>query len=130
VSILSESTNMRLFKRVHCADGYSLSIQARYGAYCAPRPGGNAFGIGGASCDYEGPFYKVEIGFPNAHDAALDEWCEDPDDPTETVYGYVPVDVVRELIAKHGGMVKGECPPLFGDQPEKAEGYGVTGGAS
>jgi hypothetical protein len=130
VNVLPENTNHRIYKRVHCADGYHVSIQAHYGSYCAPRPGGDAFGMGGAREDYAGPFYKVELGFPSAHDALLNEWGSDPDDPTGTIYGYVPVDVVRELIAKHGGMVKGECPPLSGDQPEKAEGYSVTGGAS
>ena len=31
--------------------------------------------------------------------------------PTDTVYGYVPVDIVTNVIVKHGGMVEGEVPP-------------------
>jgi hypothetical protein len=31
--------------------------------------------------------------------------------PTDTVYAYVPVDIVTLVIAKHGGMVSGEVPP-------------------
>jgi hypothetical protein len=38
------------------------------------------------------------------------DWAEDRDDPTGTVYGYVPVSVVTNVLAKHGGMVSGEVP--------------------
>jgi hypothetical protein len=38
------------------------------------------------------------------------EWCDEPDDPTGTVYGYVPAQVVVNVIAKHGGMVEGDVP--------------------
>ena len=31
-------------------------------------------------------------------------YCEDPETPTETVYGYVPIELVETLIAAHGGM--------------------------
>ncbi len=33
------------------------------------------------------------------------EYAEMPSDPTHTIYGQVPVDVVDALIEKHGGMV-------------------------
>ena len=39
------------------------------------------------------------------------DWCEDKEDPTGTVYGYVPVGIVTTVIAKHGGMVEGAAPP-------------------
>ena len=120
MDFLNPDTNHQTYKRACCADGYSVSIQAKYGSYCSPRPGGDAFGMGGAHESYAGPFYKVELGFPSAHDPMLDEWCEDPDNPTDTVYGYVPAQVVRDLIASHGGMVSGECPPLSGGQPDAA----------
>jgi hypothetical protein len=38
------------------------------------------------------------------------QYCEDPQDPTGTVYGYVPVQVVTNVIVKHGGIVDGEIP--------------------
>ncbi|MED5369001.1 MAG: hypothetical protein VX978_05860 [Pseudomonadota bacterium] len=38
------------------------------------------------------------------------DWCEDKEDPTGTVYGYVPTQVVVNVIAKHGGVVEGEVP--------------------
>ena len=49
----------------------------------------------------------------------LELWCEDPERPTDTVYGYVPSHVVTTVIAKHGGMVEGEVPP--GVAPLKAK---------
>ena len=33
-------------------------------------------------------------------------YCEIPETPTETVYGYVPVGIVEALIESHGGMVE------------------------
>ena len=47
---------------------------------------------------------------PYCVEPLLMPYCEDPDDPTETVYGYVPSQVVTTVIAKHGGMVEGEVP--------------------
>jgi len=88
----------RLNQQVVCADGFMMSVQAHDGAYCSPRTS-NA-----ESYD------EVEVGFPSAKEELLMEWCEDPNDPTGTVYGYVPAQVVTNVIAKHGGMVEGEVP--------------------
>ena len=87
------------FERCVCADGFSMSVQARDGAYCHPR-------VDGAS-RYE----SVEIGFPSAAEPILMDWAENPEEPTETVYGWVPGAVVRQVIEAHGGMVSGEVPP-------------------
>ena len=87
------------FKRAVCADGFSMSVQAHDGSYCHPRRGGAEI--------YE----SVEVGFPSAPEPLLMEWAESPDEPTETVYGWVPVDVVRRVIEKHGGLIRGEVPP-------------------
>jgi hypothetical protein len=38
-------------------------------------------------------------------------YAETPEDPTGTVYAYVPVELVTNVIVKHGGMVSGEVPP-------------------
>ena len=91
-------------ERVECADGFSMSVQAFDGAYCAPR-------------DDDGPYTEVEVGFPSEKDADLDRWIEDPDAEAcedtghiKTVYAYVPVSVISSVIEKHGGMVAGELP--------------------
>ena len=85
-------------KLVVCASGFKMSVQAHAGAYCKPR-------ISGAD-----KYTHVEIGFPNQKEPLLMNWCEDQQDPTGTVYGYVPVQVVTNVLAKHGGIVEGEVP--------------------
>ena len=83
---------------VLCADGFEMSVQANVTAYCSPR-------------ENSGKYELVEVGFPSAVEPMLMPWAEDKDDPTGTVYGYVPVDVVTNVIVKHGGLVSGEVPP-------------------
>ena len=75
-----------------CNDGFHISIQASEYHYCSPR-------VNGAD-SYE----TVELGFPNREDILIMEYAEDPDDPTETVYGFVPIEIVNQLIEKHGGI--------------------------
>lgn len=75
-----------------CADGFGISIQASQYHYCAPREDGQI--------DYE----QVELGYPSEREEMILDFAEDPDDPTNTVYGYVPVGVVDEMLEKHGGI--------------------------
>lgn len=91
----------KLYDRCAFADGFTVSIQANQYMYCEPRRQRPT-----------GGFTHVELGFPTEADSLLTKYAEDPENPTETVYGYVPARVVRALIAKHGGIVEGECPPL------------------
>ena len=89
----------KLNKAVVCADGFRMSVQAHNSAYCDPR-------VDGAE-----RYTEVEVGYPSMVEPLLEPWCEDPEQPTDTVYGYVPSHVVTTVIAKHGGMVEGEVPP-------------------
>jgi hypothetical protein len=41
----------------------------------------------------------------------LMDYAEDPEDPQGTVYGWVPLELVRKIIYVRGGMVDGELPP-------------------
>tara|TARA_Y100000034_G_scaffold88952_1_gene106850 strand:+ start:335 stop:619 length:285 start_codon:yes stop_codon:yes gene_type:complete len=86
---------MKHREKIICADGFSMSVQAGETLYCEPR-------IDDVS---------VEVGFPTVQEPLLDPYCEDPSKPTTTVYGYVPVDRVSLICAKHGGVVSGELPP-------------------
>jgi len=81
-------------KRLRCNDGFSMSVQAHDGAYCDPR-------VGPSETDH---YYEVEIGFPSEKEDLIMYYAEDIDNPTDTVYGYVPVEVVAEVIEKHGGI--------------------------
>jgi hypothetical protein len=78
--------------RLYCNDGYSISIQASAFHYCKPRLDGIQ--------DYE----SVELGFPSTEDELINEYAEVDSDYTKTVYGYVPIEIVEELINKHGGI--------------------------
>lgn len=100
-----------------CADGFKLSVIAGGGAYCSPHPG-----IDDAPEDYPGPYAAVEVGYPSEKPEPwhCTEWAEGFDshsdhkacdgwgtyadgDDEASVYGYVPVQMVRDLIALHGG---------------------------
>ena len=89
---------MKLNKLVECADGFTMSVQAHDGAYCSPRTN-----------DAE-KYTAAEVGFPSWEEPLLMEFAEDSDRPTDTVYGWVPAQVIVNIIAKHGGMVGGEVP--------------------
>lgn len=82
---------MPLAKRIECADGFSISVQANWGAYCNPR-------------ENIAEWTLVECGFPSSEPELIMNHAEDPEKPTETVYGYVPTFLVEELIAIHGGQ--------------------------
>lgn len=85
------SYQSRLARIVKCADGLTISVQASDGHYCDPR-------------ENVGPWRTVEIGYPSEVVAEILPWVEDPENPTDTVYGWVPVDVVDAVIAAHGGF--------------------------
>jgi hypothetical protein len=94
------------FELVECVDGFKMSVQANGTAYCSPR------------IDDADNYTEVEIGFPSHREELLIEFAEEPNKPTETVYAWVPTQIVTTVIAKHGGMVSGEVPP--GVAPLKA----------
>ena len=87
----------KLNERVICADGFSMSVQASEYTYCTPR-------------DSIGPYTAVEIGMPTTREDDFMPYCEDPEDPTGTVYGYVPASIVSRVISRHGGIISGRVP--------------------
>ncbi len=76
-----------------CKDGTTISIQASETHYSTPRQNG---------LDY---YTTVELGYPSVEDADLKEFAEDKENLTDTVYGYVPIDVVDAFVEKHGGII-------------------------
>lgn len=77
---------------VQCADGFTMSVQASKHHYCTPR-------------DSAGPWTKVEVGFPTTKVESFMPYIDGADsDPTDTVYGYVPIRLVVQAIADHGGF--------------------------
>ena len=85
-------------KHVVCKDGATVSVQANRSTYCTPR-------------DDRGPYTHVEAGFPSVMPPpSWLEYCEDPNDPLETVYGFMPLSCITEFLNEHGGPVEGELP--------------------
>ena len=81
-------------KRIKCIDGFSLSVQASRTHYCQPR-------------NNNGPYFTFEIGYPSQRPPETwSEYCEDWENPKDTVYAYVPIKLVVELIDLHGGRRK------------------------
>jgi len=85
-------------KKVVCADGFSMSVQAGEFNYSSPR-------VDGAS-----RYFSVEIGYPSQRESLIIEYAENPNRPTETVYPWVPSAVISLICAKHGGIVSGQLP--------------------
>ena len=84
----------KLAGHITCKDGTTLSVQASSMHYCRPR-------------DNDGPYSHVEVGFPSI--APPETWREYYDgnwtqeNATESVYGYIPVELVHKYIESHGG---------------------------
>lgn len=98
-------------KRVTCVDGFSMSVQAGIATYSEPRA-------------VKGPYSRVEVGFPTSNEYLLEPYFDGDainDDVTMGVYAYVPVQVVTNVLAKHGGMASGEVPD--GVVPLEGPGY-------
>ena len=92
-----EPDEFRLVARIECRDGFHISVQGHRGAYSTPRQHGAYY------------YSHVECGFPSAPVPELSAY-KDGDrgnsDQTdcEAVYGYVPAEVVADLLNKHGGI--------------------------
>ena len=80
-----------LTKKLECNDGFKMSVQASEFHYCTPRINTDRY-------------YEFEVGFPTEKEDLLMPYAEDYDNPTDTVYGYVPIEVIEEIITKHGGI--------------------------
>lgn len=85
-----QERQVRIAPAVECNDGFSMSVQASQNHYCAPR-------------NNEGPYTHLEVGFPSESEELLLPFAEDDTEPTKTVYGWVPIEVIEAVIAKHGG---------------------------
>jgi len=71
-----------------CADGFNMSVQVSEAHYCTPRVNDAEW------------YTAMEIGYPSEAEPLIMEYAGDKD---ETVYGYVPVEVIDAVIDKHGG---------------------------
>ena len=102
--------------RITCKDGFTMSVQARDGSYCLPRE------------DYpDTPHTHVECGYPSSKPTteALLEYaeCFGSHGYTDTVYGYVPIEVVQAELDAHGGIGDGCMPSNEPTELELTDNY-------
>ena len=90
---LGFATMMEIRPQINCADGFTISVQASENHYCTPRENLN-----------DGSYTELELGFPSEKVDSLYEYAEEPTNPTETVYAYVPIELVEKIISEHGGI--------------------------
>ena len=100
VEVLSEDplmkhmmTSSRL-PHIVCSDGFEMSVQVGYSLYSEPKKVAKRYSA-------------VEIGYPSEREPLIEKYVEsiyeDPD-YTDTVYPYVPVKIVNQVLKKHGGI--------------------------
>ena len=101
-------TSSRL-PHIVCEDGFTMSVQVGYSLCSEPKKVAKRYS-------------KVEIGYPSDHEPLIEKWAEftpfeDDEEPdyTDTVYPYVPVEVVDKVLKKHGGIDLIETLRRFGD---------------
>jgi hypothetical protein len=82
-----------IIPRIKCVDGFTMSVQCHSGSYCSPRRNDSNY------------YSQVEVGFPSEAPRLFMRYAEDYDNPTDTVYGYVPIEIVAAEINSHGGIV-------------------------
>ena len=89
-----------LSPHIFCEDGFEMSVQAGSGLYSAPRENLES-----------GEYTACEVSFPNRKEELLMPYAEeDPETPTDSVYAYVPVEVIEQIIEKHGGWFDSRIP--------------------
>lgn len=82
--------NSRIFPEMICADGFKMSVQGHYGAYSFPRD------------DFADRYLQVEILC--RREAAFEDLGRGYDVGEDRIYPYVPIQVVEQVIAAHGGL--------------------------
>jgi len=81
-----------MMPRIICKDGTTVSVQASEFHYSLPNSN-------------RGPYKAVEVGFPSvAPPLAWERYAENWENPTDTVYRFVPLELVSFYIASHGGI--------------------------
>lgn len=88
---------------IKCKDGFTVSIQASESHYCMPRE----------NFTTNPSWTAVELGFPNQEDPHIQGFAEDPDYPTQTVYPFVPTEIVELMLNSHGGVIDSQNPDLY-----------------
>ncbi len=77
--------------RIHCKDGFSMSVQASRHHHCQPKK-------------TQENYTSMEIKLPSEDESLLFDFAKILNDCTGTIYAYVPNEVINNVIDKHGGI--------------------------
>lgn len=95
------------FTRIRCADGFTMVVHASRGSKSSPQAA-------------EGPYTAVEVAFPSDPDESLlqpYELASEIADPITGLgircFGWVPSEIIWDIIIKHNGHESGSLPPLI-----------------
>lgn len=95
----------RVNRRIVCADGFTVSVQASRWHYANDRTGAPYWRFGeDVAVDY--PFTTFEVGNPSDEPAPESVWSGYD---SGGVWAWVPRQVVADLLAAHGGAVAFEA---------------------
>ena len=81
----------RVIPKIMMKDGEYMSVQASSTHYCSPRT------------DNCSRYDRYEIGFPSQLFDEIRDFAETPN-TTDTVFGWVPEELIVKIIAEHGGI--------------------------
>ena len=89
-----------LLPRIHCKDGFNISIQVNKGNYCASENGVRTFGTDWKLVEWGFPSEQIDAEKYNAEEIFYEEKI----DTTQTVGGYVEIELMDALLQEHGGI--------------------------
>ncbi len=96
-----ETSPYFIVPRVACKDGFKMSVQHSSLHYCIPRV--DFAERQGYTEGFE--FKAYEVGYPSEVEDILLPFAENPENPTGTVYPFVPQEIVEQVAEMHGGLV-------------------------
>lgn len=95
-NIVRETLGSKVAKPLEMASGLTVSVQASDSHYCKPRETLSTYN------NYE----EFEMGFPSSVlPDEFTQYAEDASRLTETVYGWVPKELIEKLVKDNGGLV-------------------------
>ena len=93
-----DDIGMPIYAPIRCEDGFTISVQANRFAYCTPRID-------------QGHHTHYECGNPSTVPLSTSfKTYAETTDYINTVYAYVPKNVLMEELALHGGIKQGGVP--------------------
>lgn len=94
-SLSSTSSQVKYKKtggRIKCQDGFNVSV------VCGTNLRSQE--------DSDGKWKDFELGFPSEEEPLLMDFIDNEnDDLTNTVYNYVPFEILMKVVVKHGGLM-------------------------